>query len=599
MYERFFNYSNELFCIADKDANFIDANDAFCNLLGVTKNELLSKKYLEFIHEDDIFKTQNEIKKLSSGLSVISFENRYVSANGEVFVLSWRGYPDIENGEVFAIARDVTAERASISTHKQLYDSITDNVIFAKTNKRGIITEVNDKFCEISGYERSELIGKTHKVVNSGEHPTEFFKEIWQVITSGKVWTGAITNRRKNGERYIVQSIITPLYDLSGRIESYVAIRFDITDRIQSEIELENILKILNETGSMAKIGGWELDINTGDLSWTDETFKILGVKKEGSKTPNLPQGINLFSEQHKPIIDAAIQRGIEFGEPYNLELEVVKPDGGLKWVVTTGKPIYKNGKIVSLSGTIQDIHEKKITEMMYNQERQKSIQNAKFAALGELSASIAHEINNPLGIISAYTELLKLQENMLDNDKLDTILKSCERISYIVKNLKRFSRSDDVPVKKIIDLKVVAEEAISLTKPRVNRGLIKLSSQLLANSLVLGNDIEIEQVIINLVNNAIDAVQDDVNSWIKISLMDLGDYYKLEVEDSGKGIPDEIQIRMFEPFYTTKDINKGTGLGLSVIRGILDDHKASIEFDSSRGNSCFSITFPKYYESN
>lgn len=592
MFERFFNYAGELFCIADFDGRFIEVNDAFVNLLGYSKEELTTKKFLDFIHPDDLDATLLEMKNNISGDETNGFENRYIDIQGNRHVLNWRAYPDVKSGVIYAIARDVTAERAANNNFQQLEKALRDNIIFAKTDIKGRIKEVNDKFCEISGYERSELIGKTHKVVNSGEHDKSFFNNMWKTISSGKVWTGAITNRNKEGNLYFVESIIAPIYKPDGEIDSYIAIRFDITERIEYKAESAKILNILNETGRIAKVGGWELEVETGILSWTDETFKILGVEKKESQSPVLPEGLELFTDEYKPIIDEAVARGITHGESYALELQALTPQGDVKWIFTDGKPNYKDGKIVTLSGTIQDIHDKKITELKYNKERQKSIQSSKFAALGELSASIAHEINNPLGIISGYAELLKYKGDGSNDDQLDAILKSTERISYIVKNLKRFSRTDGVPTKQKVELIGLIEEALSLVTPKIKRSLIKFNTELTDTAEIWGNEVEIEQVIINLINNSIDAVSLQENSWVKLSAFKSKDCVELTFEDSGEGIPEHIQLKMFEPFFTTKDVNKGTGLGLSVVKGIIDEHNATIEVDNSLSNTCIRVKF-------
>jgi PAS domain S-box-containing protein len=295
-----------------------------------------------------------------------------LAKNGQVHLFSWKSIPDQSQNRVFAVARDITNERRINKNYIQIQKALSERVIFAKTDVQGRIIEVNDMFCNISGYSKHELLGKTHRTVNSGLHPKSFFSNLWKTISRGQTWSGSITNRRKDGSLYYVESIIFPTFDIEGEIESYISFRFDITERIETKKESEKILDILNETSSIAKVGGWELDIATGTLSWTDETFKILGVEKKDGQSPILPEGLELFVEEHKPIIDEAVKNGIERGEPYALEIMAQTPSGEKKWVFTNGKANYRDGKIISLSGTIQDIHEKKVTQLKYNQERQK-----------------------------------------------------------------------------------------------------------------------------------------------------------------------------------------------------------------------------------
>lgn len=125
----------------------------------------------------------------------------------------------------------------SIQELQNIKRALDRSAIVAITDMRGLITSVNDKFCEISGYAREELIGKTHKIVNSGHHPPEFFEDLWQTIASGNVWEGEIKNRRKTGQEYWVHTTIVPCLGDHGKPESYISIRFEITARKDAEIK--------------------------------------------------------------------------------------------------------------------------------------------------------------------------------------------------------------------------------------------------------------------------------------------------------------------------------------------------------------------------
>jgi signal transduction histidine kinase len=311
-----------------------------------------------------------------------------------------------------------------------------------------------------------------------------------------------------------------------------------------------------------------------------------------------LPEGLQLFVETDQPIIEKAVQRAIEFGESYGLELQARTPKGEVKWIYTNGKANYKEGRIETISGTIQDIHQRKITEIKYNQERQKSIMNAKFAALGELSASVAHEINNPLGVISGYAELLQITNKSASPEDILTksaiILKSCDRITHIVKSLKKFSRSDEAIEHTVCSIKNLISEAIVLTRPKLKLCMIDLRCEYIEDSNILCNEIEIEQVIVNLINNAIDALSELPDKWIDILVTETTQDYIISITDAGLTIPIEKQLSIFEPFFTTKNTGEGTGLGLSIVKGILDNHGAKISIDNNNKNTCFVIHFPK-----
>ncbi len=131
------------------------------------------------------------------------------------------------------------------------------------------------------------------------------------------------------------------------------------------------------------------------------------------------------------------------------------------------------------------------------------------------------------------------------------------------------------------------------LAKPRLKRDLVSLKLNLNSDREILCNEIEIEQVILNLINNSIDAVKHLEDKWIKLSLVERPETLELHVIDSGAGISKGDVAKIFTPFFTTKKPGEGTGLGLSIISGILDDHDASIRYEQNAPNTTFIISFP------
>jgi len=372
-FKMLFDLSPDMMCIAGTDGFLKRINASFGRTLGYSDEELLSKSVLDFVHPDDIGATKKRIEKLKTGLPTVSFENRYRHKNGDYLVISWSTYSTPDSGKLYSVGRNTTEERLAKNNLLQIQEVLDSETIVAITDKAGSITEVNDKFCEISGYSRAELIGQNHRMLNSGAHSKEFFHDMWKTISSGNAWSGMIENRKKSGQHYFVLSIVTPLFDIDGQISNYLAIRHDTTDYVRMEQKFVGTLGILNETSAIAKVGGWELDIATEELTWTDETFSIMEVEKKLDQRPVLPEGLDLFTAESKPIIENAVGRAIEFGEPYSLELEALTAKGNVLWIFTNGKPNYKDGKIVSLSGTIQDINSRKLAENKFELERKKA----------------------------------------------------------------------------------------------------------------------------------------------------------------------------------------------------------------------------------
>jgi len=137
---------------------------------------------------------------------------------------------------IMMMVADVTERRKAEESLKERnailesqWDTLSKSSIYSETDLDGIITNVNEKFCEISGYKKNELIGKKHSITNSGHHPKKFFKEMWDTIKSGRIWSGRIKNKRKNGSFYWVNSVIAPVFGKNGMPVKYISIRFDVT----------------------------------------------------------------------------------------------------------------------------------------------------------------------------------------------------------------------------------------------------------------------------------------------------------------------------------------------------------------------------------
>lgn len=228
--------------------------------------------------------------------------------------------------------------------------------------------------------------------------------------------------------------------------------------------------------------------------------------------------------------------------------------------------------------------------------ERSKSIQSAKLASLGEMSAGIAHEINNPLAIIEVNASLLQKYINDPSKfaQKIERIKKSCMRISKIISGLRKFSRSGESVPYELASISSIATEALALAEVRAKQHSVSTFVELKSDSAILCNEVEIEQVFINLINNAIDAAKSSQEKWVKVSVIEEEKYVVIRVIDSGSGLPDQVRNKVFQPFFTTKQVGEGTGLGLSITKGILDEHKATISIPSDLPNTCFEVRFLK-----
>lgn len=373
--------------------------------------------------------------------------------------------------------------------------------------------------------------------------------------------------------------------DANGRPLRFTGIHFNISAYKDFEM-------LSQEIQQMANIGGWELDLVSSKMRWTDQTYHIFSFNP--SESIDITKFTSSFAG-HKGKIETAIQRCKE-ALPFHDTFEFLDATGKTKWVECSGEPVKNaNGTVVKLRGTLQDVTEKHQLQMSLEHEKLVALQSAKMASLGEMSAGIAHEINNPLAILNGAIPLLEKGREDKDKfaGKIVTIIKATERITRIVNGLRKFSRSSQTSTHKSETLNSIIQEALVIVNAKSTRYFTPIRIVEQSECKISCDAVEIEQVLINLINNAIDAVKDVEVKWVELVLFKESGDVVLQVIDSGRGIAKETEDRLFQPFFTTKKVGEGTGLGLSISKGILDQHNATIFLNKKIANTCFELRFP------
>ncbi|WP_414753500.1 PAS domain S-box protein [Anabaena sp. CCY 9910] len=538
--------------------------------------------------------------------------------------------------------------------------ALDQSSIIAVTNHQGIIEYVNDNFCQISQYQPEELIGKTHRIINSHYHSKEFFQQMWLTISQGRVWKGEVKNLAKDGTYYWVDTTIVPLLDEQGKPQQYVAIRNDITARKQAEITLKQSLKeIADIKFALDQSSIVAVTNHLGIIEYVNDKFCQISQYQPEELIGKTHRIIN--SGYHSPEFFQQMWLTISQGRVWKGEVKNLAKDGTYYWVDTTIVPLLdEQGKPQQYVAIRNDITARKQAEAELSKQAKELeqalkqlqltqlqlIQSEKMSSLGQLVAGVAHEINNPVNFISAnlkhacqYTqnllkmihlyqtyypepaleiaeeaEHLDLEFLLADLPKLySSMTLGATRISKIVTSLRTFSRLDESDL-KAGDIHEGIDSTLMILEHRLksqqNRPDILVIREYGNLPLVECYAAQLNQALMNILINAIDALDEkyeqenyqQVTPTIHICT-EISSYKQItiRIKDNGVGMSDAVRQKIFDPFYTSKPVGKGTGMGLSISYQIITNrHGGSLECISSLGKGAeFIIAIPIHLMKN
>ncbi|UCV22906.1 PAS domain-containing hybrid sensor histidine kinase/response regulator [Ferribacterium limneticum] len=466
--------------------------------------------------------------------------------------------------------------RRELATQKFALDQ---HAIVSITDTAGTILYANDRFCDISGYTREELLGRNHRIINSGTHPPEMFRDMWQTISLGQVWRGEVCNRARGGNLYWVNATIVPLLNASGEPERHIAIRTDITDRKRIETQLSEQLHLVEELIEAIPLPVYLKD-SAGRYVRLNRAFELFfHIDREAIIGHTLRDLLSPEDARRHIEKDAELfaSKGMQSYEASVHSLDGVVHDTVYRKAALTRR----DGSVSGLLGVIVDITERKQAEVEVL--RAKEAAEAASRAKSDFLANMSHEIRTPMNGVIGMTDLaLETALTAEQRDYLTIAKSSAESLLTIINDILDFSKIEagKLLVEEIsFDLYRLIAEVLKPLALRAHEKGIELLSEVLHDvpRYVKGDPSRIRQVLVNLVGNAIKFTNDGEIA-LRTELLQLQDGHAIvhfAVRDTGIGIAPDKQDLIFDAFSqedtsTTRRYG-GTGLGLSICRRLVE----------------------------
>ncbi len=496
------------------------------------------------------------------------FDRTYLVSTSRVHGASDEGLQTIH------VLKDISDRREAERRYRELFDNIQEGLFFSTPSGRFI--EVNDAMVQMLGYSSREELLQIDITTQLYFSPGQRDRHSEAMKENGHLRNYEATLRRKNGTAIHVLINAFGLYDNLGHLLQIRGLMLDVTGlrTYQSELHRERDFssKILSNTQSMILVADTAGLISYANRRWYDAGFE----QRELLGRPLLELAAPGFV---RPLADA-LQSNLN-GQPVdNLELQIVRGSGPVgKFSVNLSPMRDEQGAVTSIVVMLTDITDSAVL-------RDKLVHAEKMAAVGQLVSGVAHEVNNPLTAILGFADLLMENPELPESARKDmrVILQEAQRTKQIVQNLLSFARQMP-PQRSLVQLNTILRRTIQLRSYDFNSHGIDVVEHLDEElPEVMGDAHQLQQVFLNILNNAYDAVHEVGGRLARIVIMSTkaGDAVEVSFCDNGNGVthPDKI----FDPFFTTKEIGKGTGLGLSICYGILKEHGGEILCHNNAG---------------
>jgi PAS domain S-box-containing protein len=606
-YRAIFNASADALVLWNSELKRVDVNPAYERLYGFTREEVLNTAYPDHLPVEYVERRRELVRRTLAGESC-QVELEALRKNGERIQVEVRTIPIRHRGEphVLAIVRDITerkraeeALRASEEQYRAIFNASADGLTLRDAQFR--VVDVNPASLAMTGFTREEVLGSDRMLFTPQEdHATA--REMFARELRGEVTSHETEAVRKDGTRFALEVRGVPL-QYRGQPHVFVIAR-DITGRKRAE-------EALRTSGEQYRA---IFNASADALVLRDADFRIVDVNAAYCAMSGYAREDVLGADHvvaNPRAIDGQIKtlhRKALAGEPIQFEAEWVRKDGSRSEVEVRGLPIqHRERPHVLYIG--RDIAARKQAEAERLALEAQLRQAQKMEAIGQLTGGIAHDFNNILTSIVGYVTLAAERDGATGDAKLAGYLeqatRSCRRARDLIQQMLTFSRGQRGE-RRPVDLKKLVTESARLLHSSMPATFDLQTANGESVPLVSLDPVQAEQVLLNLCINARDALQG--HGQVRIAVRRArhaavcasckatvaGEFVELAVSDDGPGIAPEVMERMFEPFYSTKEVGKGSGMGLAMVHGIVHDHGGHLIVETAPGKGAtFRALFP------
>ncbi len=622
-FEGAFEHSAIAMSLAAPDGTRIRVNARRAAMLGYTEAETLAMRFEDSCHPDDQATAWVLWDRLLAG-EIDSYENplRFIHKDGHTVWTSVANAAVRDAGgnilyvvsQVVDMTSQTLVERELRRSEEQLsitLQSIGDAVI--TTDAAGLITRMNTTAERLTGWSLADAAGlrlsQVYQIVDA-RTLLPAVDSAALVMDSGRVVSLADHSMliARDGQEFRISDSAAPIRDTTGVIVGVVVVFRDVTDVYLLHQSLEASAGVLERTGAIAKIGGWELDLRTGQGVWTPELFRILDVVPP--VIPPLEEGFDrFFPPDSRVMVQTAMQAGMSDGTPWDLEVSMLTGSGQPIWIRLTGAATFDDGQPVRLSGVFHDITQRRAAEEALSRSEARLRQAVKMESVGLLAGGVAHDFNNMLGVILGHAEVAMGEPDAVGrvHAHLGAICQAAERSAALTRQLLAYSRQQPV-VPEVVDLNHAVDAVLGILQRLVGDDVSVLVQRGADLWPVEIDPSQIDQILTNLCVNARDAIAgvgqiviETANCVLDAAFCasrldaEPGEYVRLTVRDTGMGIDPETLPRLFEPFFTTKAVGSGTGLGLATVYGVVTQNLGFVDVSSDPGQGAtFLVYLPR-----